>query len=77
MISVVIVICLGILTIGAAAGCVVFGIASIGTLLALGFEAGLFLMPIILIYLVARMIWRMTTASKTEKEKKSDKKDEK
>lgn len=74
MISVVIVICLGILTIGAAAGCVVFGIASIGTLLALGFEAGLFLMPLILIYLVAKMVWRATTGSK---DKKSEKKDEK
>lgn len=64
MITIMVGICLVILLLGAAVGALVFGIASIGTLLAVGFEIGIFLMPIILIYLIARWIWRITTDSK-------------
>ena len=64
MITIMVGVCLVILLLGAAVGAFVFGIASIGTLLALGFEIGLFLMPIILIYLIARWVWRITTDKK-------------
>lgn len=72
MISVIVVACLAVILIGGIAGCLIWGIGSIGVLLAVGFELGLFLMPIILIYLVARWIWTITTGKKKEPEKKAE-----
>lgn len=71
MVTVIVVACLAIMLIGGVAGCLIWGIGSIGVLLAVGFELGLFLMPIILIYLVARWIWKITT-DKNKPEKKAE-----
>lgn len=50
-----------ILIIGLIAGAFVTAIGGIGVLLVAGFEIGCYLLPIIIIYLIARVIWRMTT----------------
>lgn len=67
MITAIITACLIFVIIGVAGGALVFGLCSIGTLVALGFELGLWLLPIILLYLIARAVWRMTTSKKEEK----------
>ena len=72
MVTVIVIACLAVLVLCAIGGCLVFGISSIGVLLALGFELGMFLMPIILIYLVARWVWTVTTSKKKEPEKKAE-----
>lgn len=65
MITMILVFCLIVVLIGFAIGALVLGICSIGTLLALGFELALYLMPVIIIYMIARVIWKMTTTKKT------------
>lgn len=72
MISIIVMACLVLIFIGGVAGCLIWGIGSIGVLLAVGFELGLFLMPIILIYLVARWVWKITTEKKDKPEKKAE-----
>lgn len=68
MITIIIAICLLFVIIGVIGGALIFGLCSIGTLIALGFELGLWLLPVILLYLIARAIWRMTTSKKKETE---------
>ena len=40
MVTVIVIACLAVIVLGAIGGCLVFGISSIGVLLALGFELG-------------------------------------
>ena len=61
--------CLFVLIIGLIAGVIVCAIGGIGTLLVIGFELGCYLLPVILLYIVAQTVWKMTTEKKTEKEK--------
>ena len=68
MITIIVGLCLLFVIIGVIGGALIFGICSIGTLIALGFELGLWLLPVILLYLIARAIWRMTTSKKKETE---------
>ena len=68
MITIIIAICLLFVIIGVIGGALIFGLCSLGTLIALGFELGLWLLPVILLYLIARAIWRMTTSKKKETE---------
>lgn len=68
MITIIIAICLLFVIVGVIGGALIFGLCSIGTLIALGFELGLWLLPVILLYLIARAIWRMTTSKKKETE---------
>ncbi len=58
--------CIVILFIGLIAGALVFGVAGIGTLLVIGFEIGCYLMPFVLLYLIAKAVWKATTDKKTE-----------
>ena len=59
--------CVLIIIIGLIAGAIITAIGGIGTLLVIGFELGCYLLPIIIIYLIARAVWRMTTEKKAEK----------
>ena len=56
--------CLFILIIGLIAGVIVCAIGGIGTLLVIGFELGCYLLPVILLYIVAKTVWNMTTEKK-------------
>lgn len=60
-------ICLVFVILGVLFGALVFGLASIGTLITIGFEIGMYLLPFILLYLIAKWIWKMTTDKKTDK----------
>lgn len=50
-----------ILIIGLLAGAFVTAIGGIGVLLVTGFELGCYLLPVIILFLIARAVWRMTT----------------
>ena len=62
--------CVVILIVGLLAGAFITAIGGIGVLLVAGFELGCYLLPVIILYLIARAVWRMTTEkrnkSKTE-----------
>ena len=60
--------CLFVLIIGLIAGVIVCAIGGIGTLLVIGFELGCYLLPVILLYIVGKTIWRMTTEKKNNTE---------
>ena len=70
MVTMLLVCCLVVVLSGFAIGALVLGICSIGTLLALGFELALYLMPIIIIYMIARIVWKATTTKKAIKKAK-------
>lgn len=64
MITAILVFCLICVLIGFAVGALVLGVCSVGTLIALGFELALYLMPVIILYMIARVVWKMTTTKK-------------
>ena len=64
--------CVVILIVGLLAGTFVTAIGGIGVLLVAGFELGCYLLPIIIVFLIARAIWRMTTEKKTDKTEKTE-----
>ena len=69
MITVALTFCFVVILIGFCVGALAFGVCSIGTLLALGFELALYLMPVIIIYHIAKLIWQATrTKKKIDKE---------
>lgn len=53
--------CIVILIVGLLAGAFVTAIGGIGVLLVAGFELGCYLLPVIILFLIARAVWRMTT----------------
>lgn len=57
--------CIVILIVGLLAGAFVTAIGGIGVLLVAGFELGCYILPVIILYLIARAIWRMTTEKKS------------
>lgn len=73
MVTAILVFCLLMVLIGFAIGALVLGVCSIGTLIALGFELALYLMPVIIIYMIARIVWKMTTTKgKIDKAKEKE-----
>ena len=56
--------CVVILIVGLLAGAFITAIGGIGVLLVAGFELGCYLLPVIILYLIARGVWRMTTEKK-------------
>lgn len=62
----IVAICLVFVILGVLFGALVFGLASIGTLITIGFEIGMYLLPFILLYLIAKAVWKATRSDKTE-----------
>lgn len=60
--------CVVILFVGLLSGAFVTAIGAIGALLVMGFELGCYLLPVIILFLIARAIWRMTTEKKNKTE---------
>jgi len=64
----IVAICLVFIVLGVLFGAFVFGLASIGTLITIGFEIGMYLLPFIILYLIAKAVWKATSnkSDKTE-----------
>lgn len=61
ILSTIVAFCIVILIVGLLAGAFVTAIGGIGVLIVVGFEIGCYILPVIILYLIARAIWRMTT----------------